>query len=259
MISVKLLHKKEDETSILIKDSSPAYVNSIRRLILNRVPTMAIEDVIFIENGSALYDEILAHRLGLVLFKTDLRSYIERNKCKCKGAGCARCTLQMTIDVKGPCNVYASDIKTKDPHVTPVYPKMLIVKLLEGQNLKLEAEAILGHGKDHMKFSPGLAYFKGYPTFKIQTFKNTKQCEEVCPAKIIKATGDKVNVTDPSKCILCRACEDISKGKVKVKPSISDFIFTIESWGQLSAKEILTKAVEILDEELSEFESLLKA
>ncbi len=62
------------------------------------VPTMAIEDVEFRKNNSILYDEIIAHRLGLVPLKTDLKSYNLPEKCKCKGEGCARFQLTVPID-----------------------------------------------------------------------------------------------------------------------------------------------------------------
>jgi len=104
---------------------------------------MAIDEVTFIENGSALYDEIIANRLGLIPLETDLESYFEKSKCKCKGAGCARCQLTLTLNKTGPCMVYAEDLKSKDPKIKPVYPKTPIVKLLDGQTLKFEAVAII--------------------------------------------------------------------------------------------------------------------
>ena len=56
--------------------------------MIDEVPTMAIEDVEFRKNNSILYDEMLAHRLGLVVLKTDLKSYDLLEECTCKGKGC---------------------------------------------------------------------------------------------------------------------------------------------------------------------------
>ena len=52
--------------------------------------------------------------------------------------------------------VYASELKSKDPAIKPVYPKMPIVKLLKGQSLEQEALDGLGNGKEDSKWSPGL-------------------------------------------------------------------------------------------------------
>ena len=94
-----------------------AYLNTIRRFMMEEVPVMAIEDVEFKKNSSVLYDEIIAHRLGLLPLSTDFKSYTLPEKCSCKGEGCARCQLKLTLKGKGPGTVYASDIKTKDPKV----------------------------------------------------------------------------------------------------------------------------------------------
>ena len=82
--------KDENKLSLIIKDTTPAFVNALRRIILDEVPTMAIEDVEFRKNNSILYDEMIAHRLGLLPLKTDLKSYTVPEHCKCEGKGCAR-------------------------------------------------------------------------------------------------------------------------------------------------------------------------
>lgn len=256
-MEIKLLNREENKSTFLVKDTNTAYLNTLRRMTLQKVPSMAIEDVTFLENGSALYDEIIALRLGLVPLVTDLKSYFVRADCKCKGAGCARCELVITIDKKGPCTVYAEDFKSADPDVKPAFPKMPITKLLEGQNLKFEAKAILGRGKQHMKFAPGTMFYKGYPEIKIN--QSDKVVTDQCPAKILKKDGKTVKVTDATACTLCKACEDASpEGAITVNASDKNFILTIESWGQLSVKEIMVTAITLLDEDLASLKESVK-
>lgn len=250
-MEAKLLKKEKNKSIFLFKGLTPYYVNALRRVIIERVPTMAIEDVTFVENSSAMYDEILAHRLGLIVFQADLKSYFVREECKCKGKGCARCELKMTVDVKGPCILYAENIKTKDPKIKPVYPKTPIVKLMKGQAVKLTATAILGRGKDHMKFAPALVYYQGYPLFKIEKCDGCEKCVKQCPKKILEIKNKKVIVTDLLKCDICKACEEACPNKsITVQGSDIDFIVTIEPWGQLSVKEIMSAAIEDLDNQL---------
>ena len=135
-MDVKLLNKTKETLAFGFKGEDISYANVIRRLMLTEVPVMAIENLEIKNNSSALYDEMLAHRLGLIPFTTDLKSYelpaseqdIEDKK--------AKCTLQMTLKEKGPKTVYASDLKTGDPKVKPVFGKTPIVKLLKDQELE---------------------------------------------------------------------------------------------------------------------------
>jgi hypothetical protein len=44
----------------------------------------------------------------------------------------------------------------------------------------------------------------------------------------------------------------------KITTSDKDFVFYIESWGQLSCKEMLLEAVEIMNTKLDEFDEAIK-
>lgn len=257
-MQIKKIKYKPEKGVFLFKDTEPYYINTLRRTLINDVPTMAIDEINFVENGSALYDEMIAHRMGLIPLTTDLKGYNVKENCKCKGKGCARCQLVFKLDKTGPCTVYASDLKSGDPKVKPAYPAIPIVKLLEGQKLKLEAVAKLGYGKEHMKFSPGLMFFQGYPKFKFKEAKNPKLGIKSCPKKILVMKGKKLSVTDESKCDLCMACVDACPGAVSLEASKKDFIFTVESWGQLSVKNMMIATVDIFNQELKEIETGLK-
>ena len=262
MIKVKLSGKKDknkDRMSFEIAGVDISYANTLRRLFMNEVPVLAVEDVEFRKNDSGLYDEILAHRLGLIPFKTDLKSYNLASECKCKGKGCAHCQLKMTLKAKGPGTVYASDIKTKDPKVKPVYPKMPIVKLLDGQHLELEATAVMGLGKVHAKWNPCLAYYKDMVDISIEKQPDNKEeIVEQCPVDIFTIKKDKLEVVKEKvdDCILCDACVNLSDDKIKVQ-SNGSYLLSVESWGQLEPKEIVVKAIDAYNQQLDEFTDLL--
>lgn len=256
-------NKKEGKVKFTLSKTTPAYANTIRRILMSEVPTMAIEDVEFRQNNSVLYDEMIALRLGLIPFTTDIKAYNLPAKCSCSGAGCARCQLKLTLKVSGPKTVYSGDIKSKDPKVKPVHDNIIIIKLLEGQALEFEATAVLGLGKDHTKWSAGHVYFQNVPQIKIiKQPKDSQKIVDICPKKIFENKSGKLGVIDKkiNDCDLCESCTQINgeEGAIEVKGIESDFIFTIESWGQLSPKEMIEKAVETFDEKLEEFKGLLK-
>lgn len=253
-------NKEEGKLSFILKDADVAFANALRRVIVEEVPTMAIEDVEFRKNSSILYDEIIAHRLGLIPLTTDLKSYNLPEKCKCKGKGCARCQLKMSLKpAKVVGMVCASEIKTKDSAIKPVYGKMPIVNLLKGQELELEATAILGKGKGHSKWVPGLVYYKYKPVIEIGDVKNPEAVVEACPVDIFEINDNKlvVNKDKLLRCTLCEACVDVDEN-IKLNFNEREFIFYMESWGQLSCKEIINEALRIFDGKLDEFSDALK-
>lgn len=258
-MNIQPLEKSENKVSFILAGTTFPFANALRRIMVEEVPTMAIEEVEFRSNTSILYDEIVAHRLGLLPLKTDIKSYYLPEKCKCKGAGCARCQLKMTLKSKENI-VHASEIKSKDPKIKPVYPNTPIVKLLKGQKIELEAIASLGKGKDHAKFSPGLIFYKYKPDIEVGKVKNPDAIVQICPVNVFEKKGDRlvVNKNNLMKCHLCQACTDLDPN-IKLIESDEDFVFNIEAWGQLSCKEIVITAADIFQEKLDEFSDKLKA
>lgn len=265
-MKIEIIKKEDDTATLLLKETNPTEVNLLRRLIMDEVPTLAIEDVNFSRNSSALYDEIVAHRLGLIALKTDLKSYDLPKECKgkkkgqevCEKENCPHHTVLFKLKAVGPKTVYAEELQGKDKKVKPIHPKTPIVKLLKKQTLEFEARAVMGQGKDHMKFSPGLVYYRGYPNIKIGDVKNPEPITAICPRKVYEIKNDKLKVTDEKKCILCKACVDASENKIEVKGSDEEFIFNIETWGQLTHKEMLLAAIDLMDLKLDKFNKLIK-
>lgn len=261
-MKLKLINQSKEKLSFLVEGIDASFANALRRCAIEEVPVMAIEDVEFRKNFSVLYDEILAHRLGLLVLSTDLKSYDLPEKCKCKGEGCQNCQLKLVLDAvakKDRC-VYASEIKSKDPDVKPVHPNTLIVKLLKGQRLELEATAILGRGKNHVKWSPGLVYYKYKPVIKI--IKNPKDAEniaKICPQNVFEVKEGKLEINKDNllNCHLCEACVEESRGAIKLEENPEGFVFYVESWGQLKPKEIIVQAANEFLQKLEDFEKVI--
>jgi len=257
---IKILSKKDNKIVFLLKDAHNVFANTLRRIMLSEVPTLAVKTVTFVKNTSALFDEIIAHRLGMLPLVTDLESYALPSKCSCKGAGCVKCQVSFTIKAEGPLTVYASDLKSQDPKIKPAFGKMPLVQLLKGQELEFEAIVTLGIAKDHAKYNAGLVYYIGEPKVTINKTNNPEDVEKSCPTNVFELKGKQLKVVAEDKCILCNACVDINNPKegIEVEASEKNFIFTIESYGKFTPEVMLCKALDVLDDKLSEFEVALE-
>ncbi|MDI6916808.1 MAG: DNA-directed RNA polymerase subunit D [Thermoplasmatales archaeon] len=283
-MKIKIMELKDDSMRFLIEDSTPSFVNMLRRTLLNDVPKMAIEDVEFhlgpirhegndYESISPLFDEIIAHRLGMLPIPTDLDLFTFMDKCKCGGVGCPSCTIKYMINKTGPCTIYSRDLevvkgwlpgdeklmedkfKIKDENIP-------IVKLTDRQALMIYATAQLGTGKKHAKWQAvsGVGY-KYYPEIKINTEKcdGCGRCVKSCPKNILAFKGKKVEIKDIEKCSLCSSCEEICpSGAIKVKGDDSKFIFRFETDGSMTARSAMGAALKTLGEKCREFEEKIK-
>jgi DNA-directed RNA polymerase subunit D len=246
--------KKKNKLSFLVKGSDEVFTNTIRRLIAEEVPVLAIEDLEIRDNNSALYDEMVGLRLGLCPIKTDLKSYDPKDECKCGGEGCAKCELKISIKCGRNGYVYCEDAESTDPKCTFAYPKMPIVKLLAKQKVDINMTAVMGRGKNHVKWSPGLAFYKKEPSIKIGAVKDAQLIADSCAAKVFDVKAGKLSINKDNlyDCLLCDKCVELDKA-ISLEET-GNYLFNLESWGQLNCKEILIKAADILNNKIVELE-----
>jgi len=215
-MAMKLISKSEEK--IILRAEIPvSLANAVRRSI-NYIPVMAIDSLELTKNDSALYDEIIAHRMGFVPLKNEKLKLPKECGCE-KDDGCGKCSMKFKLSASGPCTVYSTELSPKG---NVVY-KMPIALLDKDQELEFVAIARMGQGIVHAKFSPGLIYYRYSEDLE-------KESEE-----------DFKKIVEESK-----------------KNEEKEITMVIESWGQMPAKEIFIQATDVLQDELKSLAKAVK-
>ncbi|WP_187147476.1 DNA-directed RNA polymerase subunit D [Candidatus Nitrososphaera gargensis] len=156
--SVEVVEKSDERIVVRFNNIPRQYVNSLRRLAISEVPTLAIDDVVILENSSVMHDEAVAHRLGLIPLRTDPGRFVMPHECDCKSTlGCSKCRVLLVLDAEASEKtlvVTSGELVSEDEMVKPVSKDIPIIVLAPNQKLKFEAYARLGTGKDHAKWQP---------------------------------------------------------------------------------------------------------
>jgi DNA-directed RNA polymerase subunit D len=267
-VEIEILEKDDTRLRFIVRGVDVPYMNALRRIVTSEVPSMAIDEVVIIENSSIVQDETIAHRMGLIPLKTDLSSYNLPEECECKSEfGCNLCRVTLTLDAEakeGTRTVYSDELVSENPEISPVAGKIPILKLAKGQKIKLEAYARLGKGKTHAKWQPvSMCTHKYYPKIEIASRRcdACAKCVEICPKKVLVKPENKIKVRDVVACTLCQDCVEAcptTPKAIQVGPEENAFIFSLESSGALPQEKIVAEAVKILDGQLKEFESQVK-
>ena len=263
-MEIEIVELEERKCKFILKNSTPAKANALRRTMLSDIPKMAIDDVEFhlgpidvdgkeFESVTPLFDEIIAHRLGMVPIPTDYNLFTTKDKCTCGGEGCPSCRIMYSLNKHGPCTVLSGDLqplgdaslKVKDEDIP-------IVELADGQSVLIYAHAVMGTAKQHVKWqvANGVGY-KYMPVIDIDDSKVRDSAADVanrCPKKVFEVEKGKLVAKRPIDCSLCQTCSEMTDGTVSVKGDETNFVFKFETDGSLTAQQVLDKAAEILSE-----------
>ncbi len=254
-MKIQVLRKKGSTLVFVLDGVTPAFANALRRIMISEVPTMAVEWVDFHKNSSILFDEVISHRLGLLPLSFDPSRFSMKEECKCGGKGCALCEVVFAVDKKGPAMVYSGDLKSSNKAVKPTSPAFPIVELLANQDLKFEARAELGTGRQHAKWQAANAAYQYYPELEVS--RDAKPAEltraaSLCPRGVLQVKSGKLALKDPAGCDLCLVCEQAGEG-IKMRANPGKFIFRVESISGLSPADIADQAAGILASKGEEF------
>ena len=260
-MEIRILEKTDELIRFIIADADPALANALRRIILIDLPVLAIEEVVLVENSSALYDELLAHRLGLIPLITDLSTVIPRDQCTCGGIGCSSCQVEYILSKEAGQEslvVYSGDLETEDPIMKPAKNKIPIVKLAPGQKLEFEAFARLGTGKEHVKWQgASTVAYRYMPIIEVDAAKSDERDQslvEICPKNIFTWDSNGLGLSNVMDCILCNACiEKCETKSVSVRYDEHTFIFTVETSGTHTPELIVDLALKTLMNKVKDF------
>ena len=133
--------------SFALTGSRTGFANLLRRFTMNQVPTFAIDKVVFYENTSSLFDEYLAHRIGLVPLKWAPGFKPDEE-------------VVFTLEASGPASVTSGHLQSTQEKVKVATERIPLLKLMADQNLRLEAKAVQGAGRKHAKWQAGLVSYE---------------------------------------------------------------------------------------------------
>lgn len=252
-----------------LRNTTLAFANTVRRVMLAEIPTIAVDLVEIESNNTVLADEFLAHRLGLLpLSAKNIDDLLYSRDCDNCDKYCEQCSVVLSLNVQNRSSdehlqVYAKDLfiesQTGAPRYQPhpsaddeVLPELgapicsdderngpLICKLRRGQDLKLRCVAKKGIAKEHSKWAPTAAI--GFEYDPWNKLRHTQLWYEV---------DAKSEWPDP-----------IKNGPMEAPPQEGEpfdydaeprtFYFNLESTGAMPPDTILHHGIKVLQQKLA--------
>ncbi|CAG9463680.1 unnamed protein product [Pedinophyceae sp. YPF-701] len=266
----------EGYMDFLLANTEASVANTLRRVILSHVPTIAIELVGIEENTSPLPDEYLAHRLGLVPLVSSAEVHRFHTIYEAEDAEDfpeAELSLALT-NTSGENVVVTTNMLKIDQQYPSIRPVgfdesdpsggIPIVKLAQNQSVRLTAIARKGIGKDHAKFQPvATAVFQYVPDIRINQALfaqlSDEEKQELVDADpnstlAINAVTGELEVPEPERYAwdeeVLRKSEELGKPGLLTIKAKDQYVFKVESLKQLTCPEIAASAFEVITKKL---------
>ncbi len=240
---VTFIDRDDRSATFLVRGVTPAFANGLRRAMIADVPTLSIDTVRMIENSSVMFDEQIGLRLGLIPLTTpdDLEEGDE---------------VTLAIDVEGPDTAYSGDLVSSDEKVKPAEENVPIIELKENQRLEVEADAVVGYGKDHAKYQGGVAV--GYRHLqRVEVVGETGEFENDEPnivRGVIEEDGELIRTETFGN--------DLSErypGKELVVEDVPNaFVFNVETDGSMTVEDLVVGAAESVGARANELRSAIQ-
>jgi len=283
-MKVNVLKMDDYYAQVEFKDVNYSFVNSIRRSLVSMVPCLALHEIDFhmgslgsyvdeesgdereYESISAMFNEIVAHRIGMLPVPTDEKTI------EAFGDSIDDDTKQpdimYSLHKQGPCTVYSGDLEPVSGDTSLVIPEtnVPLVKLAEGQAILVYAKAKIGNAQKHTKWQCAVApRFYQAPTINVSSGKGSKAIFDIIDKKNFKKKGKSHVIDNPVEAHeALRKLEQLwndkeAKEAMEVSTKKDHFIFEFETNGAMKAKLALEQALKALDGHCNEFASAMDA
>lgn len=253
-IQVKIREADDVAIDFVLKNVDLAFANSVRRVMLAEIPTMAIDLVEVEKNTSVLADEFICHRLGLIpLNSRGCEDVAYTRDCDCEQY-CENCSVLLTLNARCTgdevMTVYARDLQVSAARAnewvgTPVIKDpqghgAIIAKLRKGQELKMRCIAKKGIAKEHAKWAPTAAV--GFEYDPYNKLRHLDYWFEDDPAKEWPISDNANFEGDPP--------QEGEPFNYDAQPN--QFYFNLETVGGLEPDTIMLQGVKVLQQKLAE-------
>ena len=283
-MKVNVLQMEDYYAQIEFKDVNYSFVNSVRRSLVSMVPCLALHEIDFhmgslgsyvdeesgdereYESISAMFNEIVAHRIGMLPIPTDEKT-IEAFGDSI-GDDSKQPDIMYSLHKQGPCTVYSGDLEPVSGDDSLVIPEtnVPIVKLAEGQAILVYAKAKMGNAQKHTKWQCAVApRFYQAPTITVSSGKGSKAIFDIVDKKDFKKKGKSHVIDNPVKAhAALKKLEQLwndkeAKESMEVSTKKDHFIFEFETNGAMKASLALEQALKALDGHCNEFASAIDA
>ncbi|KAI0000575.1 DNA-directed RNA polymerase [Russula vinacea] len=268
--NVRIRELKKDRVNFVLENVDISFANSLRRVMMADIPTVAIDMVEFDTNTTVLPDEFIAHRLGMIpLVSTNCDEAIRYSRdCTCLES-CQNCSIELILNVA--CHesrtmditsnhldvvvrggygwreevddgeeiarrseTFGHPVGKNDPSAQPV----LICKIRKGQELRVRCIAKKGIAKEHAKWSPCSAV-----SFEYDPHNRLRHTTYWYETDIKKEWPLSANAAEEE------APLDDEPFDYNAKPQ--KFYFEVETDGSLGPQEVLMKGLTELQTKLA--------
>jgi DNA-directed RNA polymerase II subunit RPB3 len=226
-LSVKFHSLSNTSMAFTMQGLPQSVSNALRRVLLAEIPSLAIDIVELEQNSSPLFDEFLAHRIGLIpIDSSKVNSFSFGRDCTCT-SNCPNCTVYYSLDVNNtnsdePITVSHMDLipmTGNTPKPLSSLNSIPITKLSKNQALKGTLLGKKGVPKMHAKYQVVNVSMWYKPRVVIDRdiehdldIEFRSEFVKSCPRNVFELDdSDQIVVRRESDCILCDECVVLCK------------------------------------------------